>query len=436
MRRYYAVYKKTMKPAQRLPTIIALLFLTVIIGSTVFMIENAQDLLVRADIDTQPKNILITNVSDSTFSVSWTTDKPTRGSLSYRKESDNQRSAFDDQDATSVEKHTNHHITIRDLTGSTTYFFTILSENKTYDSNGSAYQVKTTGPLAQGVVFPPVYGLIITSNNEPAEGALVYLSIPGSQTLSTITQTDGRFVIPISGLRNENLTSLAILAPTTEIDLALYGANGTKSSIQTLLNNTTPLPTITVGKNYDLRNSQSLIHSVVAIVTKFIAEMKPNLFTPVYAATTISISQPTEGAGIPSTLPQFKGTGVPYKELLVTVGVPPQVGKLTINKEGLWAWAPPQPLQPDTYVLTITTYNELNQPVALARQFTILKSGSGVLQAATPSATPKASATPSATPTASPSANPVPVSGTITPTLILLASGLLFLFIGTLTFVL
>jgi len=53
----------------------------------------------------------------------------------------------------------------------------------------------------------PAYGTIVTDNNQPVSGALVYITLEGGQTLSTISKPSGTWLIPLNLARTQDLTS-------------------------------------------------------------------------------------------------------------------------------------------------------------------------------------------------------------------------------------
>ena len=424
-----------MKQPQHIPTLLALVLLTIgMIGAT-FLVEKGTTFFTQAHQDISPQTVVISNISDSSFSVSWTTDTKTYGVVNFYAGNQTKQTAFDDREKDSIGKYETHHVTLRGLQPTTTYFFSIRSNSTLFENKGNPYQTQTAAPIVDKPPFtPPVSGTVKTSDDQPGQNVLVYARISSTQMISTITRSDGRFVLPLAGIRNESLNRNAALSPDSLIELTLQGEDQIKSTVQTPLLNTTPLPTIVLGKNYVFPNR--LEGKRDKKNKDWFSFVRPNLISPVFADYLIGITQPTENSGIPSQKPEFRGTGVPNHEVIATVGNPIQVGRITVDTNGNWSWVPPLLLSPDSYLLTITTTTQTNQPVALSRAFTILKSGSSVLQAATPSATPKVSASPSSTPistaSASPSATPkaIPVSGTLFPTMSLLIFGMLSMGVG------
>ncbi len=413
-----------MRQPQHIPTIIALFLLLVGLGSTVFLTEQIQQFSAKASQSSNPEEIQITNVADTSFSVSWTTQDKATGSLSFHAPGGTKQLALDDRDGNAPQQYTTHHITVVDLTPETTYDVTIISNGKSFGAGNQSYRIKTAQAVG-GVSNPPppLYGIIKTADDQPAAGTLVYFSTPATQVVSTIAGSDGRFVLPVGSIREQNLARIVTLTPETAGDITMRGPDNSTSTIKTILKNTAPLPSITLGKTYDFRNLEGGVFSVIA---GFMKKVMTALVPYAYAAS-IDILQPTQDSGIPSNKPLFKGTGIANKQVIATVGNPVQIGKLWVDTEGIWSWTPSDPLPPEKYILTITTFDETDKPVALSRTFTILKSGTSVLDAATPSATIK----PSPTASVSASPQPIPITGSTAPTYLVLMLGGFFLFLAT-----
>ncbi|MBC8422411.1 MAG: fibronectin type III domain-containing protein [Chloroflexi bacterium] len=119
----------------------------------------------------------MTNVRDTSFTVSWITDIPSDGHVNYGADPASlDQAAYDDRGA--VTSDDTHHVTLLSLIPNTTYYFDVVS-GPTADDNGGDHYAVTTGPL----VDPPpasdtVYGQVFKEEEEttPSEGAIVYIT--------------------------------------------------------------------------------------------------------------------------------------------------------------------------------------------------------------------------------------------------------------------
>jgi hypothetical protein len=71
---------------KRIPTIVGVLILLAGLVAGVILVNNRQGLLTKAGPTESPKNVKVSNLGSSTFTVSWTTDTPVTGYLKYSED--------------------------------------------------------------------------------------------------------------------------------------------------------------------------------------------------------------------------------------------------------------------------------------------------------------------------------------------------------------
>jgi len=172
-----------------------------------------------------PKDVKITNVTDSSFTVSWKTPgQKVTGAVIYNRLENSVSAtgsiAYDDRQAS--KEFETHHVTIRNLSPSTVYKLQILSGQEKFatDNKGNPLPTPQTGPVLpqRATLFVDrAEGVVRQSDGvTPASDALIYLTIldkdhkgdPGfSATLSTITDSEGKWTIETSLIRNRNSSS-------------------------------------------------------------------------------------------------------------------------------------------------------------------------------------------------------------------------------------
>ena len=115
-------------------TIPTLLGLFVAIGgifSAVWLTGGPTRFLAGAAPESIPQSVKITNVSDTSLSLSWTTDKAVSGFIEYteNRSGATKMTASDDRDQEkgSVNNFQTHHVTLKGLTPSSTYKIVIGS---------------------------------------------------------------------------------------------------------------------------------------------------------------------------------------------------------------------------------------------------------------------------------------------------------------------
>lgn len=442
----------------KIPTLVGLLFIGVLIFVTSTFVNFITQTTTSASYSQEPKKIMISNITESGFTVSWTTQSKATGAIQLSGDTLTNQIIFDERDKNkSMGKYTTHIITTKNLKSNTTYFYTILSNGKLYNNLNSKYSIKTASPLtmyANGL--EPAYGTVLNADNTPALGAIVYLTLPNSQTLSSIVRESGSWLIPLNLIRTENLTSY--ISNQDRLEEQIIVRNEIDDAIATTDTlNDSPVPLMVIGKTYDFRKQQAKFKTEKSVTLEPANNSSKNILgaeTNKNRGYKVTIIHPAENATLISNIPLFDGTGVPGNTITLTLGIQhTYTDSAIVDGSGNWKYSPKNPLDVGKQNITITTKDALNKNVALTRSFDILKSGSQVLGDATPSAsltpsiptltpTRTLTATPSLRPTLNPTLPPAsitpiitttpttPVSSTSLPTIILLLIGLIFVSSG------
>jgi hypothetical protein len=259
--------------------------------------------------------------------------------------------------------------------------------------------------------------------------------------LSALTNAKGSWLIPLNLARSQDLTAFVPATErTTETILVRFGGEETTATSDTL--NDAPLPTMVMGKTYDFREQQAEAPKSSSLAYR--NQDQESKFPDVQGVTAkaqgqrpyhVTLTQPEDGASLPTFLPLITGTGVPDTSVVITLGITqPFTGSTRVGDDGLWRYTPTKTLPPGKQSVTITAVDATGIPVALTHTFEILKSGTQVLGEATPSATltptpltggptptplfsPTMGTTPTVTlaPTSTLSGSPLPQSGNFLP---------------------
>ncbi|MBI5449233.1 hypothetical protein HY948_02840 [Candidatus Gottesmanbacteria bacterium] len=421
-----------MRLPKKIPTLLALCLVILLIGGVSIASERFFRSSTIASGSIQPQNIAISNVTDSSFSVVWTTESPATGIIEIRGSDGKKQIFFDERDTNvkSVKKYLTHSVTGRSLAPDTTYTIVILSDGKKFqDASISSSKTAPAIPLPAGGL-EPAYGTVFTAENQPAEGALVLLEIESSQTLSTIVTPSGSWMIPLNLLRTADVAQYLTTANRMTETLSVLFAGQKTSAITDTLNDS-PVPMMILGKSYDFRKQQAKTEEK-ALLAQELPAVLGNQTAPQPTSFSVTLSSPAQDATIPSDLPLIQGTGIPNSTVAITIGITnPTSGTTTVGTDGMWRFTPETPLPPGKQSITITTPDQDGKPVAITHAFEILKSGTQVLGVATPSATLTPTFKP--TPTSTATGKPVPVSGNMLPTMIVIFFGALLLTGGALT---
>jgi len=146
-----------MKPSLwniKIPTYIGFLLLFLVLGITIILLRNNNLTSIKAIPSSAPAIVRITNITDSTFTVSYTTSASTSGSLSYGETQEVGTTTKDDKDENSTAiPHQAHYFTVKNVKSNTTYYFKLLSGNTAYDNNGEPYKLQTAPTISSNSIL-------------------------------------------------------------------------------------------------------------------------------------------------------------------------------------------------------------------------------------------------------------------------------------------
>jgi len=422
------------KKERRIPTILALLMVFVGIGAIAFSVENFPNIKSQAQPSVVPQEVKITNLSSNGFTISWITEEKTQGFLIFDEEKSLGKTAFDERDEEKkLGKYFTHYISVKNLVPNSSYYFKIISQSKTFDQNGSPYQVKTA-PSFPSFSSPvePAYGIVLNKDNTPAQGAIVYLTFKGALPLSALTKASGNFLIPLNLIISSDFKGGFIPEEKQEEKIVVRTTADEITTAVTDIKNDSPVPTIILGKSYDFRSQKGKESEPLAKQS-----LPQKILGAKETAEKIEIVFPKENTPLLDSKPLFKGKGIPRNEVIIKIKSPLLLEKTTVDPNGQWFFRPKEPLSPGKHTITITTKNKEGEEISLSRSFLVLKSGTQVLGEATPSATLTPTITPtpvvlSPTPTSPPTTpSPSLVPGVFTLTVNFLSLGVFLLLVGT-----
>lgn len=443
---------------QKIPTILGLLILLASIAGGFFFINKSSFQLQNKGTSSAPKNVVISNIQDNQFNVSWTTDEKTSGAIKYNEQSDLKKLAKDDRDQRSGEigEFYLHYVTIKNLQPIKTYYFKIKSGNKLYGNNSSNYTV-TTGPsLGSAGEAKIISGNILNPDSSQAKEVIVFISSTNMSPISTLTDNHGRWAIFLNKSRTPDFSAYAIFDPeATILNIKVQGKNQIASAIVTT-KNAFPVPDIILGhKPYDYREVSLAEKTPLQAPIEPKNKKTPSQFvlepisTPSATPNSLSrvtIDNPaTPGEKINTYSPEFRGKGPISKVLTIKIKSPTTYSStVTVDENGQWNFTPSDNLAPGKHTIYVSYVDENGTNKTISRNFTILASGKNELPAmtATSSGETLSSPYPSASISSSPSSIPVtrntlpsteegvPATGVISPTIIVFLIGLLLIFSG------
>jgi len=393
-----------MKKEIKIPTLLAIFLIVVVLGGATVFTNYSLRVIGNAQSNPTPQHVAITTITDSSFFVTWETDSPSLSAAAITDPKGEKQTFFDERHVVGdTQKYRTHSVPIRGLQPETDYKLELMVNGKSFIPQdnplvhtGPKFSIDTNG-------MSPVYGSILTKDNLPADGALVFLSVgEDSQLLSALVKPSGSWIIPLNLLRTKDLNHLIEKKDERQQISITVKYNGDESTVVTDTLNASPVPPVLVGNTYDFRGQQAKKKSEPK--RKDIA----NSFSSVLGVQdnhsnsgVIALTNPSEGAHIPSTSPLISGRGIPGSIVTLLIGVTNAYTQSTnVSADGTWQLSPKKQLGIGQQRVTMTTFDEKKNPVAITHLFEVMKSGTQVLGDATPSAT--IATTPTNTPIPSP----------------------------------
>ncbi len=427
-----------MKKKSKIPTIIGLIVLVIGTFLGVFILNSRQVFRIGASPEVAPKDIRVSNISDGAVTISWVTDAATTGFVSWG-EAANAVTKIE-KESESDEKFFTHSISLTGLKAATNYFYKINSEGTETDNNGIPWQVATGPELAANPNSLLISGSILTPSGAPSKRALVYANI-GGYLSSTLASDTGNYVFQLSGVRTQDLESYAVIDESqTLVEISAQAGPDGATSAQIFPQSAKPVPAMILGQVYDFRNLPASTTGQAPDASLNLPEnstdeskfaVPEDLTAP--AATTVILENVDQGEVITSTQPEFMGKGPAGETLTIKVeSENPITATVEIPQDGSWNWSPPTDLAPGAHKITISWIDTSGITRSLTRDF-VVQAAEGPAFEATPSQTLAPTGSPTSSPTAtpkaatvsaSPSAQPVPVTGSLTPTIVLSIMGI------------
>lgn len=399
-----------MKRSAKIPTLIGVLLLVFGVAGGIVLVNREAVFKLGAAPETAPKDVRITNVTDTSFTVSWLSDKAAAGFVKWGETSNLGQTATADVGTRAVNAHA---VTVKGLTRGKTYFFSINSGVTDYTNNGVPWSATTL--TTQTADVSRISGTVLLTNGTPADNTLIYVNAPGIGEQSTVTSSSGNWIltIPVSASRKETLLDV----------YAQGGANGIATA-QVTLAAANPLPPISLGKTYDFRTLEpsaiggtpdSLVtlpegSSLSGSQSRFELSDKA---TPTPTSVVI-VKSVDEGETIYTKRPELFGEGPSNTTLTITIHSEVAVTQtVKTATDGTWSANVPKDLEDGQHVMTISWRDAKGLLQTITKTFTVSAQENEPAFVSTPSgqtATPTPTATPTATPRASATPTPTAVA--------------------------
>jgi len=238
---------------KKIPSVLGISIITFGVIATTFLVKGGRTLQVNAGPGQDPKNIEVSNISDTSFTITYTTDDAVIGTINV---GDNPKNLdikhIDNRDKAtgSINKYQTHIITAEGLKPDSKYFYSITSGDKTY-TDDNTYITNTSSSFGDNSnIQTLISGKVISADGNKPNDALVIVKINGAQTLSTLVDKTGNYNIKLNNLKNFDLESLFELNKTKPVNIDIFSGSQ-NSRIQLSSDQLSNIPAITISSNYD-----------------------------------------------------------------------------------------------------------------------------------------------------------------------------------------
>jgi hypothetical protein len=206
---------------KRTLSVIAIFALMVILPLlTATLIRNDFKIRIKALEDDTPHNVVVSDIRDASFRVSWITERSVIGGILL---SDGVR--FVESTDTSY-----HSINIVGLKQSTQYSFQLLSGTKPFEKEGGGDYVVKTSSVAEGDETYLVYGQVFSPDGYSfQQGGVITFQLSDeiltSQVLSTIINETGGYQFDLGELQSEALDKKFSYKAKVDVVFGIYAGH-------------------------------------------------------------------------------------------------------------------------------------------------------------------------------------------------------------------
>ncbi len=439
---------------KRIPTIVGLILVVALligVGFTTQAVQKITKIFSQAESVAAPTTVDVANISPTSVTIYWVTDKDTSGAVFYGKSTSlGDGVAIDDRDHSSASgKYSTHFVRLNNLKPETKYYFKIGVGSSTFGNptkGDSPYEVSTPATSSATAIIDPIFGKVNNQTNDPTGGILAIWQSQVKGKIASLSTSDGNYVLPIG-------TTAPTDGASETITLDAGGGNPV-ATITCKIGQDRPLPTIKLGEALDCSKKTATTNN-------------PGGFKAPSSSLTSSASAGTlvvnvnSGQTFNTALPTISGKAGPSQIVQIVIhSDTPYSGTVQADPSGNWSWTPPANLSAGQHTVTITVVNADGTTKSETRTFTV-QSGSPILPitSGTPSAElthlscvgsacsvvggvgPNTCArdsdcattilpTPTPTPPPPPPSSAPPQTGSLENTLLLLTMGLIFATLG------
>jgi len=357
-----------MKKDIKIPTILGIVLLITSLVVGIYLTGQKTSLFTKASSTCIPAQILITNITDNSFVVAFSTDSDCLASLVINNLA-LQDSRYSKTDNALLPSKT-HFFEITNLNQNTDYQFSLISDGETHTNPD--YHAKTSSKPKSAIPNANLaWGKVLTPDNQPASGSIVLLQIEGATLLSSLVTSSGNWNISLASSFNEAKDDWFTPPENQREEIIVLSEDGTVTQVAGNTSNNNPVPDIVVGQN-------QLVSNFVAPSTQTSSLQS---VSPVQSQPTLNITNPKEGESVASPRPQFFGTGpINSKITLIVESTPIFSESINTDALGAWKWSPGQDLSSGKHTISISSVDASTGIVnTISHQFTVLATDNSTL---------------------------------------------------------
>ena len=400
---------------RRIPTLLGIMMIVVGIGVTTYLASKGAIVTTKAGPTETPQDVRVTNISDNSITVSYTTEAQVIGSINYGRDKSLGQTTLDDRDDEGViSPRFVHYVTLKNLSPSATYLFSITSGANTYLKDGNPYEITTAPSIRANVDEDSLLKGTIIYPEQYSKEAIIYITSQDASTISTIAKDDGNYSSLLNILRDKDLSSYFGFNENTVFDMLVVG-QGTTSNVKFTIPASKELPPITLSEGFDFTQSKNEVASESAQegFSALVFQTETPIKTP-------QIITPEENQTFVDSQPRFSGVATPNTVIDIEIHSDDNIkAQVFVDAKGNWSYRPPSALSPGQHTIKITARDSSGILRTIISAFTIFEAGTQVAEAAPPSASQSPTTPPPQSPTPTPTIAVVPsLIPTATPTLI------------------
>jgi hypothetical protein len=187
---------------------------------TIYAVYQGVQYLSRASTEAIPKDVVVTNLTTNSLTVTWFTEVPAEGYIVPVLNGVEQSPV---RDRRGSGKRNSHYVELKSLEPNTKYSFVIVSGNNRYSNdNGLDYEFTTAPAIVETPIPNPAHGPISGVSNDDV---IVYISLKNKSAypVSTTIPKGGNWLVDLSSLRK--ISDKKLLRITDDTELVLMAKN-------------------------------------------------------------------------------------------------------------------------------------------------------------------------------------------------------------------